>query len=175
MTCVCCVSVVSVLVTLQTYGPVSVTLTLWMVRTLTASVAWDRASRWGLVSTQLFVCWEETDTLKTSCFFVAKTLFFYCYVPLCQGRTTECPPRRWTPPERYSSGWECPPPTAPPGPQETAWHHKPDFLFRGEDKTGVRGGTEGRREGDRKKGRSDIVSGFSFLTRAEEITRGAIP
>lgn len=76
MTCVCCVSVVSVLVTLQTYGPVSVTLTLWMVRTLTASVAWDRASRWGLVSTQLFVCWEETDTLKTSCFFVAKTLFF---------------------------------------------------------------------------------------------------
>lgn len=39
MTWVCWVSVVSMLVTLQLYGPVSVTLTLWMVRMLTASVA----------------------------------------------------------------------------------------------------------------------------------------
>lgn len=53
-----------------------------------------------------------------------------CCVPVCQGKTTECPPQRWTPPTPCSSEWGPPPPSAPPGPQETAWHRKPHFLSR---------------------------------------------
>lgn len=144
MTCVCWVCVVSTVVTLQLYGPVSVTLTLWMVRMLTASVAWNRALRWGLVSSQLFGWWDEmkfrclfTDTVKhvTNC---------CCYVPLCGGKPTECPPQRWTPPSPCSSGWGPPLLSARLAPQETAWHRKPDFLSRKEKKGGGRNrGTEG--------------------------------
>lgn len=90
-----------------------------------------------------------------------------CYVPVCEGKTTECPLQRRTPPTLCSSGWGPPPLSARLAPQETAWHRKPDFLSGKEKKGGGRKrGTEG---GETVREVTVTSSAFFFLPRR---TRG---
>lgn len=86
-----------------------------------------------------------------------------CYLPVCQGKTTECPLQRWTPPTLCSSGWGSPPLSAWLGLQETAWHRKPHFLYGKKRKW--RGGKNSATVGGRQWERSRWHRQQFFLPR----------